>query len=111
MSVSVQRSPYFEQDFRQHYAWYLERAGDGVAEDFLGCVEQTLEQLELHPALGRRRQFRHPSLAELRSFGVAAPFGVLILFYRFSTQELIVERLMHGSRDLSRRLLEPPGLD
>jgi toxin ParE1/3/4 len=111
MSLPVQRSPFFEEDFCAHYEWYLERAGEGVADQLVECVDQTLEDLSLHPGLGRRRRFRHPDLAGIRSFGVVPPFRALIVFYRFTERELIVERLMHGSRDLPRRLLEPPGLD
>jgi len=111
MSLSVQRSPFFEEDFCACYEWYLERAGQEIADQFLDCVEQTLEDLSQHPGLGRRRRFRHPDLKGLRSFGVAPPFRVRILFYRFTDHELIVERLIHGARDLSRRLLEAPGLD
>jgi hypothetical protein len=30
------------------------------------------------------------------------------IFYRHNSAELSAERLMHGARDLPRRLLEPP---
>jgi hypothetical protein len=32
-----------------------------------------------------------------------------LVFYRLTETELIAERLMHGARDLPRRLVEPPG--
>ena len=33
----------------------------------------------------------------------------LNLFYRHDSAELFAERLMHGARDLPRRLADPPG--
>ncbi len=111
MKVPVHRSPYFEEDFSARYEWYLERAGAEIAAQFVECLEQLLEDLSVHPGLGRRRRFRHRDLAGIRSFGVPPPFRSLIVFYRFTDHEVIVERLMHGSRDLSRRLLEAPDLD
>jgi hypothetical protein len=41
-------------------------------------------------------------------FRVEAPFHNLLIFYRHDGKVLSVERLMHGSRDLPRRLVEPP---
>jgi hypothetical protein len=31
-----------------------------------------------------------------------------LIFYRFDDQRLFAERIIHGSRDLPRRLLESP---
>jgi toxin ParE1/3/4 len=47
----------------------------------------------------------------LHSFRVEPPFNVHLIFYRVVDDALFAERLMHGARDLPRRLLEPPGLD
>jgi hypothetical protein len=44
----------------------------------------------------------------MRSFRLAAPFAVHLIFYRHDAGKLFVERLMHGARDLPRRLLERP---
>jgi len=32
-----------------------------------------------------------------------------LIFYRHDGERLFAERLMHGARDLPRRLVEPPG--
>jgi hypothetical protein len=38
---------------------------------------------------------------------VEKPFQKILIFYRHDATELSAERLMHGARDLPRRLSEP----
>ena|SRR5438445_2532510 len=109
MSLALRGSDYFNRDFELSYRWYLEQAGMEVAEGFLAAVQAALRRLATHPGLGRNRQFRHPSLRGVCSFKVEAPFTAFLIFYRHTDTELIVERLMHGARNLTRRLVEPPG--
>ena len=111
MSLPVLRRDTFETDVAERFRWYLEEAGEEVAQRFKDAVDETLDDLSLHPALGRRRRFRHPLLAGLRSFRIEPPFNKVLVFYRLGNENLEAWRLMHGSRDLSRRLLEAPGLD
>lgn len=107
MSCTLRRTDNFTSDFDHRYRWYLAEAGEDVARRYLDAVWQTLEQLAQHPGIGRSRRFRHPALKGLRSFRVQPPFDVHLIFYRHIDQELSAERLMHGRRDLPRRLREP----
>jgi toxin ParE1/3/4 len=107
MKLSLHRADEFNADFDQQHRWYLEEAGEELAEHFLKAVESTLQSLSTQPDLGRRRKFRHPALAGVRSFRVKPPFQNLLIFYRHTATELSAERLMHGARDLPRRLVEP----
>ncbi len=109
MTLALHRSDDFNRDFDLQYRWYLEQAGEAVAERYLNAVVVTLRLLATQPDLGRRRKFRHPALAGIRSFRLASPFEAHLIFYRHSSAELSAERLMHGARDLPRRLVEPPG--
>ena len=109
MKLLLHRSEDFNRDFDLQYRWYLEQAGEAVAERYLSAVLATLRLLATQPGLGRRRKFRHPTLRGIRSFRLVAPFGVHLIFYRHDSAELSAERLMHGARDLPRRLAEPPG--
>jgi len=109
MTLALHRSDEFNRDFDLQYRWYLEQAGEAVAERYLSAVLATLRLLATQPGLGRRRKFRHPTLRGIRSFRLVAPFGVHLIFYRLDSAELSAERLMHGARDLPRRLAEPPG--
>ena len=108
MTLALQRSENFNRDFDLQYRWYLEQAGEAVAERYLQALLSTLRLVRMHPDLGRQRNFRHPALRSMRSFRLASPFEVHLIFYRHDAGQLFAERLMHGARDLPRRLVEPP---
>lgn len=107
MKLSLLRADTFNADFDQQHRWYLEEAGEELAGRFVVAVENTLQFLSIQPDLGQRRRFRQPALAGIRSFRVEPPFQKILIFYRHNASELSAERLMHGARDLPRRLAEP----
>ena len=107
MKLTLQRADEFNADFDQQYRWYLEQASNEVAEQFLQAVPVTLRLLAGQSDLGRRRKFRHPMLRDLYSFQVERPFKKILIFYRVTENTLQAWRLMHGSRDLPRRLVGP----
>ena len=108
MNLTLHRSDDFNRDFDLQYRWYLQQAGEAVAERYLQALLGTLRLLASQPGVGRQRKFRHPDLRGMRSFRLASPFEVHLIFYRAHAGELVAERLMHGARDLPRRLVEPP---
>jgi plasmid stabilization system protein ParE len=105
----IGKSPNFHEDVVRQFEWYFDKAGKQLAWRFFTAVDSTLLKLSRQPDLGRLRRFKSPSLHGLRSFRVESPFNQLLIFYRAQAKELVAERLMHGSRDLPRRLVEPPG--
>lgn len=107
MKLSLQRADEFNADFDHQYHWYVEKAGEEVAERFLRAVADTLPMLAERPDFGRPRKFRHPMLRRLYSFRVESPFQKILIFYRINGNVLEAWRLMHGARNLPRRLLEP----
>jgi toxin ParE1/3/4 len=107
MKLSLQRADEFNADFEQQYRWYADQAGEEIAERFLRAVADTLPRLAELPDLGLRRKFRHPMLHDLHSFQVERPFNKILIFYRVTENTLQAWRLMHGARDLQRRLTEP----
>ena len=108
MILALSPSPYFTADFDLQIAWYIERAGEHVARRYAESVVQTLGRLCENPGMGARCEFKHPRLTTLRFCQIARPFQKHIIFYRCDDKNLFVERVMYGSRDLPRRLLEPP---
>jgi plasmid stabilization system protein ParE len=42
---------------------------------------------------------------------VPRPFQKHVLFYEVMDGEVVMRRVLHGHRDLPRRLLEPPGAE
>ena len=107
MSLCVVVSTRAEADLTHQYRWYLENASVEVAERFLTSFDATVETLAAHPGLGRATRFRSLELAGIRSFPIRRRFSVHIIFYRTSGDTLRVERVMHGARDLPKRLAEP----
>ena len=108
MSLPVAIAQRAEQDMTLQYGWYLQNAGLEVAERYLQAVDGTIHELAEHPEIGILRHFKSPELAGIRSMTVARPFDKHLLFYQ-ADAELSIERIMHGARDLPRRLLEEPG--
>ena len=106
MNLRVSISARAEADLTHQYRWYLANANLPVAERFLTAFDATTIKLAQHPGLGRRLKFRAPELSGFRSFPVAGRFGVHLVFYRADEGVLCIERVMHGARDLPRRLLE-----
>jgi len=98
-----------EADLTHQYRWYLDHAGASVANRFLMAFDGTVERLSAQPEMGKQRRFRARELSGMRSFAVGRPFEVHLVFYRAGAGVLSIERVMHGARNLPRRLLEPPG--
>ena len=111
MSLCFRRNPFFTADVQKEFAWYWDEAGEEVAWRFETAVERTLIAIARQPGLGRERRFRHPILRGLRSFRVEPPFNRLLIFYRIEGDCIEAWRLMHGARDLPRRLAEPPATE
>jgi len=109
MNLFVEKSPLFHADVTKQFGWYFDEAGEELAWRFFRTVDLMLLKLSRQPDLGRVRHFRNSLLHGLRSFRVQPPFHRLLIFYRHGVAALIAERLMHGARDLPRRLVEPPG--
>jgi plasmid stabilization system protein ParE len=109
MNLFIEKSPLFQRDVTRQFEWYYKKAGKDLAWEFFTAVDLTLSKLARQPDLGSIRHFSNPLLQGLRSFQTEPPFRRLLIFYRQNPEYLIAERLVHGSRDLPRRLLESPG--
>ena len=108
MSRAVRKARDFLADYENVFAWYVDRADAEVARRFQRALDISLVKLSQVPDMGRPCHFRHPKLRGLRSFLVEHPFDKLLIFYRANEEVLDAVRLIHGARNLPRRLLEPP---
>ncbi len=97
-------SPFFTQDFEEAYAWYGDAAAGGVGDRFLDAVDVTVRLLATEPGVGRKITFRSVKLKNLQCFRVAPPFDSYLIFYRCVEDEIFVERVLHGARDLPKVL-------
>jgi len=108
MSLVLRKAPLFIGECELQYEWYYHRAGEKTAERYLSALDGSLALLVHHPGAGPLRRYKHPLLKGIRSFRVSRPFDRHLIFYRFDDSTLYAERVIHGMRDLPRRLLEPP---
>lgn len=108
MSLPHEISGRAEVDLAHQYRWYLDNGGTEVAERYLTAFDATVARLVLHPHVGIARRFRAGELAGIRSLAIHLPFGAHLIFYRTESEKLRIERVLHGARDLPRRLIEPP---
>ena len=109
--MNVRKTDDFITDIERQFEWYVVNAGWEVADRYLVAVEATCRLLGQHPHLGPCGSFAHPRLREWRFLLVFRPFNKHVLFYEVLDDGLVLRRAMHGHRDLSRRLLEPPGTE
>ena len=105
---NIVRSLRFTEDVELRCQYLLPRAGRAKVDELLETVFHTLEHLANFPQSGPLREFDHPELADLRFIPLPRPFQTLLVFFHIDGDTLLVERLMHGYRDLPRRLLDPP---
>ena len=106
--MSVRKSDDFITDLERQFEWYALNADWDVANRFLDAVEANCLLLGQHPQLGPRGGFTHPRLCDWRFFVVFRPFQKHILFYELTGNDVVMRRVLHGHRDLPRRLIEPP---
>jgi toxin ParE1/3/4 len=106
MIRAVRQADVFWEDVIKQVDWYREKAGSAVADGYVNAIEATLQALAKNPSLGRPRFARWQELAGIRSWRVERPYHRHLIFYRFDEETLIAERVIHGARDLPRRLLQ-----
>jgi plasmid stabilization system protein ParE len=97
-----------EEDLINQYRWYVENASVEVAERFLVSFDGTVERFDPLSTAGPPPTICARKLARIRSMALSRPFDLNLIFYKFKKTRLSVERVMHGSRDLPRRLAELP---
>lgn len=108
MSLRANNSRRAELDLAFQYRWYAKQAGVEIAERYLAAFDAEIHRLCEQPGIGRARYFRIPELAGMRSKSLPHPFDAHLIFYRADGNLLSIERVLHGARDLPRRLLELP---
>jgi len=107
--MNVRKADVFIADVEQQFDWYVMNASWEVAELYLATVEATCALLASHPHLGPLVRSSEPRLQGWRFLVVLRPFHKHVLFYEVTDTDVLMRRALHGSRDLPRRLVEPPG--
>jgi len=109
--VNILLSAAAAEDIALQMSWYELRADEAVAARYELALKETFLIIAKNPRLGRIMPFEAAELAGIRRFPASAPFHWHLVFYRADDSALDIERVLHGVRDLPRRLLEPPCSD
>lgn len=104
MTRRVVRERFAVRDLRDHVT-YLAEENPTVALRFIDAVEHACTQLAAFPEIGPMRHFRHPRLVNIRMWPIPG-FQNYLIFYRITTQEIQVLRVLHAVRDLEPLLEE-----
>ena len=92
-------APEAEADLDELWYYVATNAGVEVADRLVDSITTRFFLLGLHPGAGRRRDDLRPGL---RSF----PVGDYIVFYRVEGDDVLIQRVVRGSRDLAALLGE-----
>ena len=111
MSLRVVQTPESLADIALQADYYAHRENIALAQRFTDVVKATVRLLATHPRIGKETDYEHPKLAGIRFFLVRKPFDKHLIFYRVCGSTLDIVRIVHGARDLPRRLLDPPGAE
>ena len=111
MSLRIVQTPDSLADVALQADYYAQQDGIALAQRFIEAIQATVRLLAVHPSVGKKTDYTHPKLAEIRFFLVRKPFGRHLIFYRVCGDTLDIVRIIHGLRDLPRRLLDAPGAE
>jgi toxin ParE1/3/4 len=100
----LQSRPGVEDDIFELARYLLDQSGD-AARRFVDAVEVTLKHLATAPGIGSPKHYATPGLSEVRSWWVAG-FPNHLIYYLPLPDGIEVLAVMHGSRDVERRLRE-----
>ena len=99
---SIRRRAGVDDDIYELAVYLLDQSGD-VAWRFVDAVETTLKDLAGRPGVGSPKHYDHPALAGLRSWWVSG-FPNHLIYYFPLAEGIDVIAIMHGARDLERRI-------
>lgn len=93
-------SPSARLDLLSHWDYFTQTAGDEeLANRFARQARLSFQTIARKPGLGRLVFSGHPTLSEIRQWRVDG-FPNLLIFYRETSGEVEIARVIHGARNL-----------
>jgi toxin ParE1/3/4 len=102
--LNVVKNPDALRDIEEIFV-YIGADNVDAALRFKEAAERAVQFLARHPYAGRSRHFSARALRGLRSWGIHG-FETYVIFYFIRQNSVEIFRVMHGARDLERRLGE-----
>jgi toxin ParE1/3/4 len=96
--TSIQKRPQVIRDLIE-LATYIAEDNMDASDRFLVAAEETFKQLVQTPKMGKRCQFSHPNLIDVRQQAIKG-FKRYLIFYRLIDSEVEILRVIHGARDI-----------
>lgn len=94
----VNKRPQVIQDLIE-LATYIAQDNLDASDRFLAAADETFKQLAKMPEMGKRCNFYHPNLADVRQQAVKE-FRKYLVFYRPTESGIEVLRVIYGTRDI-----------
>lgn len=88
-------------DILEQADWYESKADYKLAERWENAVTAAMLRIAKAPGSGQLCFFRNSELRDVRRTFVTG-FPKHLIFYRFTEEELLVLRIVHGARDLEK---------
>ncbi len=98
MSAAAFYRPQFKLDLVEELNWLQKKAGAETAERWYEALYSTIEQLQKHPHLGRKRPDLKPQ--GIRSWRIEG-FARWLVFYLEREDALVFLRVRQGTMNLS----------
>jgi toxin ParE1/3/4 len=106
----IVRRPLANRDLVEIFRHYAREAGLRVADRFFAEAEATFARLASMPGMGTRYEPDEPLYADLRYIPVSR-FRKYLVFYRPVPGGIEVLRVLHGTREIGRILVEEFDVD
>ena len=107
--MRIFRTEVYLADAQIQHEWYARQAGLDIADRYFAALQQVDARLKAQPWIGPSAGFKHPQIRDFRFFLLPRPFHAHLVFYVITDEAVILQRTMHGRRNLTKRLLEEPG--
>ena len=86
-----------DEDLSDIYEYTIRKFGEGQAVRYLASLDDLFGAICIEPGIGRERQ---DTIAELRSIS----HGNHSVFYKIFSDHILIVRVLHSSRDISKFL-------
>lgn len=96
--TSIQKRPQVIRDLIE-LATYIAEDNMDASDRFLVAAEETFKQLAQTPKMGKRCQFSHSNLIDVRQQAIKG-FRRYLIFYRLIDSGVEILRVIHGARDI-----------
>lgn len=98
MTYEIRKKPQAERDIEECFVYIGEDNLD-IAVHFLVAVEDSIEEINRNPFIGKSREFKSSNLQNLRMW-LVKNFSNYQIYYMVEAETIEIIRVLHGARDI-----------